>query len=188
MVYYQWISVPLDYSSVFLWTDFNLLWCGPCGRILQRNLCQCRAGVQVSSGTLRVNDVGGDFTELSDTCISVQWCDMINVILYTGLFLPFYICKWFCFILNLPKQSHIIGKYFKTSEFAHWQRGLKGQKLNGSKFFPEYRRIILFIFVGLGTCWVTDKLSTRSATEGWPLTTGRRRRRRKTADGRDSKQ
>lgn len=64
----------------------------------------------------------------------------------------------------------------------------KGAKIKREQIFPEYSKIILFIFVGLGTCWVTDKLSTRSATEGWPLTTERRRRRRRTADGRDSKQ
>lgn len=48
-------------------------------------------------------------------------------------------------------------------------------------------KMISFIFVGLGTCWVTGKLSIRSATEGWPLTT-ERRRRKMTADGRDSKE
>lgn len=74
-----------------------------------------------------MNIVGVDFTRLSN--VSVQWCDIINVLV---------------------------------------------------------AKMIFFIFVGLGTCWVTGKLSTRSATEGWPSTT-ERMRRRMTADGRDSK-
>lgn len=56
------------------------------------------------------------------------------------LFSPFFICKRFHRVLNLPRQSFVLKRDFLrlwnllSLKFACWPRGCKGWKWNGAKF------------------------------------------------------
>lgn len=60
------------------------------------------------------------------------------------LFSPFFICKCFHRVLNLPRQSFVLKRDFLrlwnllSLKFACWPRGWKGWKWNRGEFFPVY--------------------------------------------------